>query len=656
MEKRTFDLNTIQTPSDLKQLAKTDLKPLADKLRTRLIKGVAKTGGHLSSNLGTVELTIALLRCFDPPKDVVIWDVGHQSYAYKLLTGRLDAFHTLRQEAGISGFPKREESVYDAFNTGHSSTSISAALGILRAKKMRQESGYAIAIIGDGALTGGMAYEALNNIRQEDDRLIVILNDNQMSIDESVGAIARHFEHVRVQPTYLKLKQKLQKFFAHVPLIGRPINAALARIKSNFRRAVRPNHIIFESFGMRYYGPIEGHNIDDMTAYFEAAKQHDGPVLIHVVTQKGKGYLPAEALPSKYHGVAPFEIEQQDIQQAMQAVWDKPKITSPILACTSFSDAFSLSMVNLTDTRRNLIAITAAMASGTGLLPFKAQMPQYFYDVGIAEQHAVTMACGFAVEGIVPIVAIYSTFLQRAFDQIVHDCMLQKLHVVFAIDRAGVVGADGETHQGLYDRAWLCALPDVTIFEPRDYVMLDAMLQFAVDVCKGPVFIRYPRGASSCPEAYQYGKRNGLRQTQKDDLTKPSVLMQGTDLTIIACGNRVGEALKAAQTLRRDGLHAEVIDVRCIHPLAIEPILSSIKRTGAFIVIEEAVKTGSVGEKVEVALMKEALILPHRHLCLGDEPIPQASQASVYRAQQLDEDGCLRACLDIIQMKQKQSV
>lgn len=634
-------LDRLTAPEQVQDLSFAELHQLAADLRREIIDRVSQNGGHLASNLGTIELTLAMLRTYNFRTDRVVWDVGHQSYAYKILTGRRGAFRTLRRKDGLSGFPKREESPYDAFNTGHSTTSISAALGMARGMRRLGKPGSVIAVIGDGAMTGGMAYEALNNITEADHNLIIVLNDNQMSIDPNVGSLSRHLEHIRVKPRYLQLKDRTERALRRWPLVGGALGHLMTRIKRGLRRFVRPGNIIFEAFQLRYYGPVDGHDIPMMVRYFNAANHHAGPVLLHVVTQKGRGYLPAEAEPADYHGVAPFVIEDGIAPRSLPEPWNP---ANPMNGCQSFSDAFSVSVLNLAERHPELMAITAAMTSGTGLMQFAQRFPDRFFDVGIAEQHAVTMAAGLATQGFVPVVAIYATFLQRAVDQILHDVVYQNLHVVFAVDRSGVVGSDGETHQGLYDRAFLSAMPRVTVLEPRDFVSLQQMLVYAVEVCTGPVFVRYPRGGSQCPAAY----RTAWQPMQALRLPRAEVVIPGGDVTLIAAGNTVGFACTAAERLAAAGVSAEVIDCRAVKPLDLDTIGQSIRQTGACVVLEEAVPSGSVAARVAQYILDAALPVRWRHLSVADHPVEQASQVETWASEQIDARACYQAAMELI--------
>lgn len=637
-------LSSLKDPAQLREMNLAELETLAPALRARIIDVVSANGGHFASNLGTVELTLALLHRFDPYVDRVVWDVGHQTYSWKMLTGRYDDFESLRQENGLSGFPKREESVADAFNTGHSSTSISAALGIARGLKLRGSSAKSIAVIGDGALTGGLAYEALNNIDITDDNLIVIINDNQMSIDSNVGSISRHLSRIRVSRRYLKAKTGIEKILKHVPLIGKPIISLIKFVKTQVRRATVSEQSFFEDLGMNYYGPIDGHNIEELDKYLNVAACKGEPVILHIVTQKGRGYGYAEAVPSLYHGVAPFEIEV-----GLQQKREKQPAAAFLSDCTSYTSAFSQSMLKLSQTDDSIVAITAAMAQGTGLSAFAAKYPKRFFDVGIAEQHAVTMACGLATQGLKPVVAVYSSFLQRALDQVLHDAVLQKLHVVFCIDRAGIVGDDGETHQGLYDLSFLNALPGITVLAPSDYRSLYDMLSFALYQCKGPVVIRYPRGGQHIDSAR-------LRRSQlRTPLPAAEILSTGQDLTIAAVGNMTGIALEAEARLREMNIHATVIDVRCLKPLDTDLILNSARSSGLLLTLEENALNGGLAQNLSLAIATQGEQIRVKAHAVGDHPVLQATQAKALENEGLSVNAIVNEVSHLI-LAQKQAI
>ncbi len=563
-------LDKIQTPDQVMQLSAKEKEALAEELRQTIIDRVSQNGGHLASSLGVVDLTIALLSEFNPPHDQIVWDVGHQAYAYKLLTGRKDQFHTLRQYGGITGFPKISESKYDAFGVGHSSTSVSAALGLLRAKKLKGDDGHVVAVIGDGAMTGGMAFEGLNDTGHFSENLTVILNDNQMSIDKNVGGLSTALANLRSSTGYIKAKGRVEKFLLKIPLIGKPIARMLRAIKTWFRLLIRRNTpVIFEDLGFRYFGPFDGHDIPLLQKKLQIAKQIDGPVLIHVITQKGKGYPFAVEDPSSYHGVSPFDIEK--------GVQPSEKYT--------FTHCFSDSVVRVGEKYENVVAICAAMMTSTGLVNFRKHMKLRFFDVGIAEEHAVTMAAGMAVNGFVPVVALYSTFAQRAYDQLLHDVCLQDLHVVLALDRAGIVGADGMTHQGIYDISMMLSMPNVTLLSPCNYAELDRMLEWAVAEGKGLVAVRYPRG----------GQSEILEKIPSEEGIGPRVIREGSDVAILALGVMCEQALVAADELEEKGIHAKVIDVRCVKPCDVESwkiLLSGIKKV---VTIEDGIAHAGFG-------------------------------------------------------------
>ncbi len=607
-------IDQIKDSNELKYMEIEDLNALAGELRERIITTVSTNGGHLASNLGTVELTLALLHNFDAIEDRVVWDVGHQSYSWKILTGRSEAFSTLRQEGGLSGFPKREESAADAFNTGHSSTSISAALGISRGLALQGLSGRAIAVIGDGALTGGLAYEALNNI-EASDNLIVIINDNQMSIDSNVGSISRHLNRIRISRKYLKVKSGVDKILQRIPLLGRPVMKLIRWTKTQIRRAAIEEQSFFENLGFEYYGPIDGHNIAQLDKALKVIKAKNSPVILHILTQKGRGYQPAENKPSLYHGVAPFEVEVGVVSKTAA------ESDSGFLGdCTSFTAAFSQSLMSLAEKDPSIVGITAAMASGTGLTPFAEAYPDRFYDVGIAEQHAVTMAAGLATTGLKPVVAIYSSFLQRALDQVIHDAVLQKLHVVFCVDRAGIVGDDGETHQGIYDVSFLNALPGITIMMPGDYRSLYDMMVFALYQCKGPVVIRYPRGSG------EHSSTHALRRNLRPSLPAAETLVQGRDVVIAALGSMTSVALEAAVRLRSENISASVIDVRCLKPLDTDSILAAAMNCGYLVTVEEQVINGGLAQNLALKISERNLPIILQAHSIGDHPVLQAGQ------------------------------
>ena len=573
-------LDNVNDLEDFKSLSVKDLPKLAKEIREFLIEKVSINGGHLAPNLGVVELTMALHYVFNSPKDKIIFDVGHQCYVHKILTGRKNKFDTLRKLDGLSGFPKTRESIHDIFNTGHSSTSISSAIGIATANKLSGKSDYAIAVIGDGALTGGLAFEGLNNAQIEDTNLIVILNDNQMSISPSVGNLANYLTKLRSNKFYRNAKKTIKTLLMLIPFIGKYLYRFLDWLKDIFKHALLPNSVLFEQFGFSYLGPIDGHDVKELITILNRAKIAKKPVLIHVITKKGKGYIPAENNPDQFHGVGKFDIETG-------------KTISN--ASGSYSKCFGDELYRIAEKNDKIIAITAAMTSGTGLTNFSKRFPTRFYDVGIAESHAVTFSSGLAKEGYIPIFAVYSTFLQRAYDQIIHDIALQNLHVIFAIDRAGIVGNDGETHHGIYDLSFLSHIPNLTIMAPKDGNELKEMLNLAVNSINGPVAIRYPKGnysdilVSQAPIIYG----------------KAEIIQKGSDLSIISFGKTVKTAINVSEILQEKNISAEVINIRFLKPLDKDTILSSIRKTKNFITIEDNVINGGLSTAIKDLIINE---------------------------------------------------
>lgn len=618
----THLLDKINDPGQLKTMDDGRLQQLAAEIRDLIIRTVATNGGHLASNLGMVELTIALLIAFEFPRDQVVFDVGHQAYTWKILTGRRDRFCSLRQMGGIAGFPKTNESSYDCFNTGHSSTSISAALGLSRAMAHNNRSGHAIAVIGDGALTGGMSFEALNDAGQSGENLIVILNDNQMSIGKNVGGLARHLEKLRISAPYLRIRSRLENILIHVPLIGKPVLRLVNRVKQLARMTVQRQGIFFEQLGFHYYGPVDGHDIPTLVHHFKAIAGLSGPILLHVVTQKGRGYRYAEESPDLYHGVAPFVVENGLNGHA------------PSEPPHSFSEVFGHTMVELARTNSKICAISAAMASGTGLAEFAKTYPARFYDVGIAEQHAMTLAAGLAAGGLQPVIAIYSTFLQRAYDQLLHDVCLQCLPVVIAVDRAGIVGEDGETHQGIYDLSLLLPIPGLEVFCPADFADLRRTLAYAVHAGK-PVVIRYPRGREwpgGLPEEQPAIAATG----RPDDQYRVRCLRRGSQVTLAALGTRAGPALASASLLEQKGLSAEVLAITCAKPLDLDGLIAAARQTGHIVLIEEAMRTGGIGQAALPGLLTAVPDLRFALIGLEDQPVCQGNREQLLQARHLD--------------------
>ena len=561
-------LEKIKEPKDLVNLSLSEIETLSGEIREKLITAVSITGGHLASSLGVVELTIALHKVFSSPKDKLIWDVGHQSYGHKLLTGRLERFHTLRQFGGISGFPKRKESVYDAFDTGHASTSISAALGMAIARDLKKEDHKVIAVIGDGAISAGMAFEALNYAGQLKTDLLVVLNSNEMSISRTVGALSAYLNRLITLPIYTKFRKDMKELISRLPL-GKKTLKLSSKLEEAIKGMIVPS-IIFEELGFKYIGPINGHNLNLLIRTLENIKMEKEPVLFHIVTKKGKGYKPAEENPEWFHGTSPFEIETGEPKK------DKK---------TTYSDVFGKAITELAKEDTRIVAITAAMKEGCGLVEFSKEFPERFFDVGICEEHAVTMAGGMAIEGLRPIVAVYSTFLQRAYDQILHDVCLQNASVIFAIDRAGIVGEDGETHQGLFDIGYLSTIPNMIITAPSNGDELVRLMKTALSV-SAPFAIRYPKAYTevSCSSAPPF------------NIGESELLKEGKDALILACGSMVAESLKAIEILEKNGLSFSLINSRFIKPLDKDLILSHLKPI--VITVEEHSRTSGLGSQV----------------------------------------------------------
>ncbi len=593
-------LEKIQKPNDIKKIPADQLPALAEEIREFIIESLSKTGGHLASNLGVVELTIAMHRVFDLPKDKLIWDVGHQSYTHKILTGRKDGFETLRREGGISGFPKRSESDCDVFDTGHSSTSISAGVGYVRARELKKENYSVVSIIGDGALTGGMAYEALNNAASLKSNFIIVLNDNEMSITENVGGMSSYLSGLRTASAYTDFKMDVTKALNRIPGIGPGMVDAMRKTKSSIKQIIIPG-MLFEDMGLTYLGPVDGHNIPQLIKTFQEAKRFEGPILVHVLTQKGRGYEPAMRHPARFHGAGPF-----DVKTGLPVGKSNP----------TYTDVFSTVMRKMGDRRKDVAAVTAAMMTGVGLKRFSNMFPDRCFDVGIAEEHAVTFAAALSLGGITPVVAIYSSFLQRAYDQIMHDVCMQNLHVVFAIDRAGLVGYDGETHHGIFDFSYLGSMPNMTILAPKNLWELSDMIKFAVDY-DGPIAVRYPRG-----EAY-----TGLKEFRAPIcLGKSEVIHEGSRVALLAVGSMVKMAEEVQKQLKeRMDMDAALVNARFVKPID-EELLRSFADTYELVVtLEENVKDGGFGERVLAFAEEEDLPFGVEIIALPDRFIPHGS-------------------------------
>lgn len=575
-------LDQINQPNDIKRIDPEDYAQLAQEIREFLLEKISVTGGHLASNLGTVELTMALHLSFDLPKDKLIWDVGHQSYTHKLLTGRKQSFDEIRCFGGISGFPNRSESPYDAFNTGHSSTSISAGLGLAQARDLLGEDHYVVSIIGDGSLTGGMAYEALNNASQMKRNFIIVLNDNNMSISENIGGVSRMMNSLRTAPGYNDLKENVSSALSRIPSVGEGLVRRISNTKSSLKQLFIPG-MFFENMGLTYLGPVDGHNIEQMNRVFQDAKRLSRAVVVHVMTHKGQGYEPAEQNPEAFHGVGAFEVETGKAA--------KPK-TSP-----SYTDVFSQVFCKMAKSDPRLVGITAAMPDGTGLKRFRRMFPDRFFDVGIAEEHAVTFAAGLAAGGLKPYVCVYSSFLQRAYDQMIHDVCLQNLNVTFCIDRAGLVGSDGETHQGLFDLSFLQTIPNMNIFAPKNSYELADVLRFSAGF-QGPLAIRYPRGT-----AYE-----GLKEFREPiRYGKSEVLYAEREIAILAVGSMVETAATVREQLKAEGHHVSLINVRFVRPMDEALIECLAENHPLLVTMEENVLSGGFGEHVAAFCMERRL-------------------------------------------------
>ena len=599
-------LDKVNSPEDIKKLTKEEKKTLANELRKIILEVVSKNGGHLASNLGIIELTIALLCCVDLPKDKIVWDVGHQTYSYKILTDRKNKFSSLRQQNGIAGFPRSSESIYDSFDTGHSSTSISVALGMARARDIQKQNHKVIAVIGDGALTGGMALEALNDAGISKTDLIVILNDNEMSISKNTGGLSRFLSRLRTKKGYVKSNQKIKQIVKKVPYLGSKTVALAEKTKTMIKDLVIPK-MYFENIGFTYLGPVDGHNIDKLQNIITSAENLKGPVLIHVLTTKGKGYKPAEEKPNKYHSTSSFDID----------TGEKKKNKS------DYSKIMGEELVKLAKKDKKIVAVTAAMEEGTGLTEFATIYPDRFFDTEIAEQHALTMAAGMAKAGLKPVVPIYSSFLQRGYDQIVHDICMQNLPVVICVDRAGIVGSDGETHQGLLDLSFLNTIPNMNIMAPKNFEELKLMLDFAVNQ-NIPIAIRYPRGTE---DSYVFKK------SQKIELGTSEILKEGKDLTILAIGKMVAKAMEVANLLEKDNIKAEVINARFAKPLDIKTIEKSFNKTKRLITIEDNNINGGFGQSIKASINTEGKII---NLGYPDEFIKHGTIEEIEKKYNLD--------------------
>ena len=618
-------LDSMNFPEDIKKLNDNELLNLGEEMRKFLIESVSKTGGHLSSNLGVVELTLSLFKTFDIGRDKLIWDVGHQSYIHKILTGRKDGFKNLRKKDGLSGFPKRSESIYDCFQTGHSSTSISAALGMARARDIKKEKHNVIAVIGDGALTGGLAFEALNDIGFRKTKMIIVLNDNQMSIAKNVGGVSIYLNKLRMKPKYNKIKSNINTELSKSKG-GKVVLSNMLKLKNGLKSLV-VDSMLFEDMGIKYIGPIDGHNIKLMNEVFSMAKNINGPVIVHTTTKKGKGYEFAEKSPSKFHGISPFNLENGQVCKT---------------CCETYSSAFGKALNKIAKEDKDVVAITAAMPDGTGLKEFSKNFPERFFDVGIAEEHAVTLSAGMASSGLKPVFAVYSTFLQRAYDEILHDVCIQNLPVVFAIDRAGVVGEDGETHQGILDISYLSTMPNMTIVA-KSLKEVEILLRWALNK-KTPVAIRYPKGGD---------KLNNLPVLKEINYGKWEVLNKGENLAIIACGKTVEFAMEALYKLKEKNINPTIINATFIKPIDEEKIKYLAENNFNIITVEDNMKQGGLGSSILNSLNNYNYKKTIKILAYEDKFIEQASVDIIYKENFLDSDGIVKTALNLSYEKEK---
>ncbi len=620
-------LSGINSPDDLRKLNVNELKLLAQELRDFLIDTISKIGGHLGASLGSVELTLALHYVFSAPEDKLIWDVGHQGYIHKIITGRRDVFDTIRQFHGISGFLKRSESAYDVFGAGHASTSISAALGIATARDFMGENFKVVAVIGDGAMTGGMAYEAMNNAGLLKKNLIVVLNDNRMSIAPNVWAISNYFSSLTVTGAYNKLKTNVWDLTGRLDSVGDRLRRVAGRLESGMKAVVTPG-MLFEALGFRYFGPFNGHNISQLVKTFREVKDLGGPLLVHVTTEKGKGYLPAEEDRQKLHGVVAFD----------KVTGNQLKKNGPPALTKVFGEA----LVEVARANQKVVGVTAAMPEGTGLNILQKELPDKFFDVGIAEQHAVTFCAGMATQGYIPVAAIYSTFLQRAFDQVIHDVGIQHLHVVFVLDRGGLVGADGPTHHGAFDLTYLRLVPGMVVMAPKDENELRDMLLTAVNHTGGPIALRYPRGnALGLP----------LREMREIPIGKGEILRRGSDVVILAVGNMVQHSLKAAEILSKDEVHAEVVNMRFVKPIDADLLAELAERFDHIVTVEDNTVRGGFGSAVLETLQE--IEKPRRTLSIGlpDSFVEHATPEQLYELVGLHPEGIAEKILSFLNVE-----
>lgn len=608
-------LSSVCSPEDIKSMNSEKLGELSDEIRKKLIETVSLNGGHLASNLGAVELTIALHKVFRSPDDQIVFDVGHQCYTHKLLTGRYDKFSTLRKKGGLSGFCRPSESEHDIFYSGHSGTSVSSGLGLAQAKKLSGDDNYVISVIGDGSFTGGMVYEALNNGGRSKTKHIIVLNDNKMSISENVGAFAKYLAVMRSKPAYYSFKASTEKKLNTIPGVGRAVAHRIYKLKTDIKNRMYSQSTFFEDLGYRYMGPIDGHNIDVLCDAFEAAKKVNGPVLLHVLTVKGKGYDYAEKSPSIFHGISKFDVDSGE----------------PVSSGTSFSNKFGECLVRHAETDASVCAITAAMGLGTGLQKFAASYPERFFDVGIAEEHAVTFASGLAKNKMKPVFAVYSTFLQRCYDQLVHDVSLQKLKVVFAIDRAGFVGDDGETHNGLLDVPFLNTIPDITVYSPCCYRSLEADINSALYIDEGPVAVRYPRGTQP----------DNVNKLHYDTLEYSDYGNDSSDIALVTYGRITSHAIDAVDALSKANIDVKLISLNKIKPLCVSVVDKLLKYNKIYF-FEEGFKSGGVGEKLGFELLAGGFKGDYRLIAVNDKYVAQACCDELFDEYKLDSKSMIK--------------
>lgn len=617
-------LERIEGPWDVRDLNAQELKLLAAEIRQFLIEKISVTGGHLASNLGVVELTIALYLAFDLPKDKVIWDVGHQSYTHKILSGRREMFDELRKFGGISGFPKRKESPYDSFDTGHSSTSISAGLGMAQGRDLLGEDYAIVSVIGDGALTGGMAYEALNNAAHLKKNFIIVLNDNNMSISENVGGMSKYLNGIRSDAGYNKLKKRVSSALSEIPVVGEELVKKISKTKNSIKQLFIPG-MLFENMGITYLGPVDGHDVTAMVKILKEARKMDHAVLVHVLTKKGKGYAPAERYPSRFHGVEPFDVRTGK---------SKNEKVYP-----TYTDVFSKKICQLAEEYPRMVAITAAMPDGTGLNAFHKRFPDRFFDVGIAEQHAVTSAAGMAAAGLKPVVAVYSSFLQRGYDQVLHDVCIQNLPVVFALDRAGLVGSDGETHQGIFDLSYLTSIPNMTVLAPKNLWELQKDLEYAVLEHDGPITIRYPRG-----QAYR-----GLKEYDEPIIYgKGEVLVQGSEIALLAVGSMVSTAEHVREKLLSQGYDCTLVNARFIKPVDEELVKQLTKDHRLIVTMEENVLQGGFGLQVTAYVHQYEPNVKVLNIALPDAYVEHGNVSLLREMLEIDSDSVIRKIKEIL--------